>query len=55
MTDNDNSRLQVLTPKGVLLQMLNFGTVSLRGVCADEQRVWVVDALRDRVSVLKVN
>ena len=37
---SDSKRLQVLTPKGVPLQVLALGE-DLRGLCADAQRVWV--------------
>ena len=39
---SEDKRLQVLTPKGVPLQVITLG-VSLFGLCADEQRVWVAD------------
>jgi len=45
---SEGGRLQVLTPKGVPLQVIELGT-SLSGMCADEQRVWVTD---DRNCVL---
>ncbi len=51
--NGDGKRLQVLTPKGVPLQVLTLGT-SLRRLCADEQRVWVADYGLDVVHVLKV-
>ena len=35
-------RLQVLTPKGVPLQVLTLGE-RVRGMCANEERVWVAD------------
>jgi hypothetical protein len=49
---SESKRLQVLTPKGVALQVLTLG-FSFRGLCADEQRVWVTDALAHRVHVLR--
>ena len=48
-------RLQVLTPKGVPLQVLTIGS-ELQGLCADDERVWVADGERyaNTVHVLKV-
>ena len=40
---SEDRRLQVLTLKGVPLQVLKLGK-GLRELCADEQRVWVADA-----------
>ena len=48
---SEEKRLQVLTPKGVPLQVLKLGEV-LRGLCADEQRVWVADFAESRVHAL---
>ncbi len=48
----DAIRLQVLTPKGVPLQVLTLG-MSLNGICAEEQRVWVADG-DHLVRVMKV-
>ena len=45
-------RLQVLTPKGVPLQVLTIG-VGLTGVCADEARVWVANSMSHKVRALK--
>ena len=53
MSENGGKRLQVLTPKGVPLQVLKLGVV-LRGMCADEQRVWVADFDTARVHALKI-
>jgi DNA-binding beta-propeller fold protein YncE len=50
---SDETRLQVLTPKGVPLQVLAH-TSSCSGICADAQRVWVTDSYRNRVIVLKI-
>ena len=47
----ESTRLQVLTPKGVPLQVIAMGT-GLRGLCADEQRVWVADRETNQVRVL---
>jgi DNA-binding beta-propeller fold protein YncE len=44
-------RLQVLTPKGTPLQVLALGS-RLKGMCADDQRLWVADAGDNRVHVL---
>ena len=41
---SEPTRLQVLTSKGVPLQVLKLGVV-LRGMCVDERRVWVTDAV----------
>ena len=49
---SEGDRLQVLTPKGVPLQVLTLGS-GLRGVCADEQRVWVADVGESRVHALR--
>ena len=51
---SEDKRLQVLTPKGVPLQVLTFGE-GLRGLCADEQRVWATDSgpVNDRVHALR--
>ena len=46
-------RLQVLTPKGVPLQVITLGT-DLRGLCADEQRVWVAGVFSHQVHALKI-
>ena len=46
-------RLQVLTPKGVPLQVLTLGD-GLRGMCTDGQRVWVTDVGEHKVHVLKI-
>ena len=48
---SEAKRLQVLTPKGVPLQVLTLGH-NLGGLCADEERVWVADEAH-RVHVLK--
>ena len=48
---SEEKRLQVLTLKGVPLQVLTLGT-SLRGLCADEKRVWVADRGADQVHAL---
>ena len=50
---SEDKRLQVLTPKGVPLQVLTLGT-GLRGLCVDEQRVWVADSPESKVHTLKV-
>ena len=50
---SEEKRLQVLTPKGVPLQVLTLGE-GLRGMCVDEQRVWVVDCMMDGVQALQV-
>ena len=50
---SERNRLQVLTPKGVPLQVLTLGE-GLRGMCVDEQRVWVVDCMMDGVQALQV-
>ena len=49
---SESNRLQVLTPKGVPLQVLTLGE-DLAGVCVDESRVWVADVGVDRVHALK--
>ena len=49
----EGMRLQVLTPKGVPLQVLRFGAM-LRGLCADEQRVWMTAANMVGLSVRAV-
>ena len=46
-------RLQVLTPKGVPLQVLTLHTC-LNGVCSDDQRVWTAASQTSTVQVLKV-
>ena len=46
-------RLQVLTPKGVPLQVLTLGE-NLRALSVHEQRLWAVD-VRARVHALKVS
>ena len=51
---SEETRLQVLTPKGVPLQVLTLGA-GLGGLCADEERVWVVDEDANQVHVLKWN
>ena len=48
---SEEKRLQVLTPKGVPLQVLTLGG-GLCGLCADEQRVWVADRHADQVRAL---
>ena len=53
VSEGGGKRLQVLTPKGVPLQVLPFGSW-LRGLCADEQRVWVADSGENRVHALKI-
>ena len=57
VSDHLSQRLQVLTPKGVPLQVLNMGdgVGNLRGLCADEQRVWATDVDNFQVHALKVN
>ncbi len=59
VSEEKSNRLQVLTPKGVPLQVLTLGEAGrygegLRGLCADEQRVWVTDTKAELVHVLKV-
>ena len=49
---SEKKRLQVLTPKGVPLQVLTLG-YDLQRMCADEQRVWVADADASRVYELR--
>ena len=51
---SENERLQVLTPKGVPLQVLKVGGV-LRGMCADVERVWVTDVQKHQVHALELN
>ena len=48
---SDNRRLQVLTPKGVPLQVLTV-CGGLTGLCASEERVWATDVGSHRVHVL---
>lgn len=43
VTESWGKRLQVLSPKGVPLQVLPFGGCP-DGVCVDRERVWVADA-----------
>jgi len=49
---SEKTRLQVLTPKGVPLQVLTLGS-GLRGLCADEERLWVADDGAHRVHVFR--
>ena len=51
---SEEKRLQVLTPKGVPLQVLKLQASSfLYGLCADEERVWVADRGAHRVYTIK--
>ena len=54
VVSDDTTRLQVLTPKGVPLQVLTLGE-GLHGLCADEERLWVADESADLVRVLRAN
>ena len=47
-----NKRVQVLTLKGVPLQVIKFADHP-KGICADAQRVWVTEGY-DKVRVLKI-
>ena len=47
------ARLQVLTPKGVPLQVLTLGT--LASLCANEERVWVTNVSSHQVHALKIS
>ena len=49
---SEERRLQVLTPKGVPLQVLTLGA-HLTGNCADEEHVWVAEDGVHAVHVLK--
>ena len=49
---SEEKRLQVLTPKGVPLQVLTLGEVLCR-LCADGERLWVADDYVHQVHVLK--
>ena len=52
---SEEKRLQVLTPKGVPLQVLTVGAdADLAGISANEECVWVTDVAMCRVHVLKV-
>ena len=53
VSEHGGTCVQVLTPKGVPLQVLKLGT-GLRGLCADEQRnrVWVTNVYEHRVLAL---
>ena len=50
---SEQKRLQVLTPKGVPLQVLKLG-MDLQRMCADEQRVWVADYRENKIHVLSI-
>ena len=52
VSEAGGKRLQVLTPKGVPLQVLGGFEGDLSGMCADEQRVWVADRNDNQVHVL---
>ena len=51
---SERKRLQVLTPKGVPLQVISLGG-DHSGLCADEERLWVADESADLVRVLRAN
>ena len=50
---SEEKRLQVLTPKGVPLQVIKLGS-GLRRMCADDQRVWVADRNANQVLALSI-
>ena len=45
VSEREGKRLQVLTPKGVPLQVIALGEP--KGLCADAQRVWATQGLHD--------
>ena len=49
---SEQRRVQVLTPKGVPLQVLELGG-GLRRMCADEQRLLVADCNENKIHVLR--
>ena len=53
VSEDHGQRLQVLTPKGVPLQVLTLGK-PLTGLCAGEQRVWVAAPDEHAVHSLKI-
>ena len=53
VSEISGGRVQVLTPKGVPLQVLKFDG-DLYGICADEQHVWMADCDTHQVHVLQI-